>query len=44
MNKALPVLTESPQYLQRRLRAEPEAHKRHRLQALYLLASGQAAC
>lgn len=43
MNKALPVITESPQSLQRRLRAEPEARKRQRLQALYLLASGQAA-
>lgn len=42
MNKALPVITESPQYLQRRLRVEPEARKRQRLQALYLLASGQA--
>ncbi|MCE2484763.1 MAG: helix-turn-helix domain-containing protein [Desulfurellaceae bacterium] len=43
MNKALPVITESPQQLQRRVRAEPEARKRQRLQALYLLASGQAA-
>ena len=42
MNKALPVITESPQDLQRRMRAEPAAPKRQRLQALYLLASGQA--
>jgi transposase len=42
MNKALPTITESPPALQRRLRAEPEAKKRQRLQALYLLASGQA--
>ena len=42
MNQALPVITESPQDLQRRVRAEPEARKRQRLQALYLLASGQA--
>ena len=42
MNKALPVISESPQDLQRRMRAEPEARKRQRLQALYLLASGQA--
>jgi len=42
MNKALPTITESPQDLQRRMRAEPAAPKRQRLQALYLLASGQA--
>ena len=30
LNKALPVMTESPQQLQRRLRAEPEAQKRER--------------
>ena len=30
MNTALPVITESPQDLQRRLRAEPEAPKRQR--------------
>ena len=42
MNKALPTITESPQDLQRRMRAEPAARKRQRLQALYLLASGQA--
>ena len=42
MNKALPVITESPQDLQWRMRAEPEVRQRHRSQALYLLASGQA--
>jgi transposase len=42
MNKLLPTITESSAALQRRLRAEPEARKRQRLQALYLLASGQA--
>ena len=42
MNKALPTITESPEDLQRRMRAEPAAPKRQRLQALYLLASGQA--
>jgi transposase len=41
MNKPLPSITESPEYLQKQLRAEPEAKKRARLQALYLLASGQ---
>jgi hypothetical protein len=43
MNKSLPTITESPATLQKRLRREPEAKKRLRLQALYLLASGQAA-
>ena len=42
MNKALPTITESPTALQRRLRAESEAKTRQRLQALYLVASGQA--
>ncbi len=42
MNKKLPPITESPQQLQKRLRAQREAKKRLRLQALYLLASGQA--
>jgi transposase len=42
MNKSLPTITESSAALQRCLRAEPEARKRQRLQALYLLASGQA--
>ena len=42
MNKPLPSITESPGQLQRQLRAETDAKKRARLQALYLLASGQA--
>ena len=42
MNKKLPPIRESPQELQRRLRGEGAAKKRQRLQALYLLASGQA--
>ncbi len=42
MNKPLPLITQSPEQLQRQLRAEPGAQKRRRLQALYLLASGQA--
>ncbi len=41
MNKPLPSITESPEHLQKQLRAEPDAKKRARLQALYLLASGQ---
>lgn len=43
MNKSLPTITESVATLQQRLRTEPEAKKRHRLQALSLLASGPAA-
>lgn len=42
MNKPLPTITESAVTLQKRLRTEPEAKNRQRLQALYLLASGQA--
>lgn len=42
MYKPLPTITESPEQLQRQLKAEPDAKKRQRLQALYLLASGQA--
>jgi transposase len=42
MNKPLPPITDSPEQLQRQLRAETDAKKRARLQALYLLASGQA--
>src|SRR5713101_8809730 len=42
MNKKLPTITEDPAALQRRLRTETHAKKRQRLQALYLLASGQA--
>jgi transposase len=42
MYKALPTITESAAELQRRFRAEQDAQKRQRLQALYLLATGQA--
>jgi transposase len=42
MYKALPPITESTAELQRRFRAEQNAQKRLRLQALYLLATGQA--
>jgi transposase len=42
MNKPLPPIAESPAYLQTLLRAETDPKKRSRLQALYLLASGQA--
>lgn len=42
MNKPPPLITESVATLQNHLRAEPDAKKRQRLQALYLLASGQA--
>ena len=42
MYKALPTITESAEGLQHRFRAEKDPQKRQRLQALYLLASGQA--
>ncbi len=42
MNKQLPPITEAPEVLHQRLRAEADAKRRQRLQALYLLASGQA--
>jgi transposase len=42
MYKALPTITESAEELQRRFRAEKDAQKRQRLQALYLLIMGQA--
>jgi transposase len=42
MTKPLPPIAESPQALQTRLRTETDPKKRSRLQALYLLASGQA--
>jgi transposase len=42
MNKPLPVITESVERLQTPLRTETDPKKRTRLQALYLLASGQA--
>ncbi len=42
MRKLLPVIAESAEDLQVQLRAETDVKKRARLQALYLLASGQA--
>jgi hypothetical protein len=42
MSTALPTVAESPEELQRRLKGEPDATRRQRLPALYLLASGQA--
>ena len=42
MNKPLPPIAESPQTLQTQLRTETDPKKRSRVQALYLLASGQA--
>jgi transposase len=42
MYNSLPTITESAQELQHRCRAEKAPQKRQRLQALYLLASGQA--
>lgn len=43
MKKPLPPITERPEELQAQIRTEPDGKKRARLQALYLLASGQAA-
>jgi transposase len=42
MYKPLPPITESAQALQHRFRTEKDPQQRQRLQALYLLASGQA--
>ena len=42
MYKPLPTITENPETLQIQLRAETHPKKRSRVQALYLLASGQA--
>lgn len=42
MRTPLPTITERPEDLQAQMRAETEAKKHARLQALYLLASGQA--
>jgi transposase len=42
MHNPLPPITERPEQLQTLLKQERNAHKRQRLQALYLLASGQA--
>ena len=41
MNKPLPTITESTTALQKRLHREFDVRKRQRLQALYLVASGQ---
>jgi transposase len=41
MNKPFPSLVESPEHLQQQLRRELDAKRRQRLQALYLVASGQ---
>lgn len=43
MNKALPLITESPEQLHSQLHGEADPQKRVRLHALYLLATGQAA-
>jgi transposase len=40
-NKPFPSIVESPEHLQKQLRREPDAKRRQRLQALYLVASGQ---
>jgi transposase len=42
MYKALPPIIESPEDLQQRFRVEKDPQLRQRLQALYLLATGQA--
>jgi transposase len=42
MNKPFPSIVESPEHLHQQLRREPDAKRRQRLQALYLVASGQA--
>jgi len=42
MNKPLPPIAETPESLQKQLKSETAPKKRLRLQALYLLASGQA--
>ena len=41
MTKPFPSLVESPEHLQKQLRREPDGKRRQRLQALYLVASGQ---
>lgn len=42
MNKALPKIKESVEDLRKKLKAEKDKQKANRLQALYLVASGQA--
>jgi transposase len=41
MRKKMPTITESAAELLRRMKSEPDLKKRQRLQALYLVASGQ---
>jgi len=43
MRKRLPFVTESPNSLLQQLKAETDVKRRQRLQALYLIASGQVA-
>lgn len=42
MNKALPVIKESVEDLRKKIKTENDARKRNRLQAVFLVASGQA--
>ena len=42
MRKRIPMITESVEDLQQRLKAEKDVRKHHRLEMLYLLRSGQA--
>lgn len=42
MKKCIPTITESPDDLRRLLKAEKDVRKRQRLEALYVLRSGQA--
>ncbi len=42
MNKALPKIKESVEYLRKKIKAEKDKQKASRLQALYLVASGEA--
>ena len=42
MRKKLPTIHESAEALHQRMKREPDVKKRHRLHALYLVASGQA--
>jgi hypothetical protein len=43
MRQRLPLVTESLDSLAQQLKAEPDVKRRQRLQALYLIASGQVA-
>lgn len=42
MNRRMPQITESSSWLKERMNREGHALKRQRLQALYVIASGQA--